>query len=87
MPSYSVITDKCTKDFKCVTVCQRKAIHPRKDEPGADTVPQLYINPKKCLSCGDCIAACEYKAIFSIEELPEELKHFAAINAAYFKKK
>ena len=87
MPSYSVITDRCKKDDKCITVCQRKAIGPKKDDPAYATFPQMYINPKKCLSCGDCIAACESKAIFAIEELPEELKQFAAINAEYFKKK
>ncbi len=59
MVSYSVITDKCVKDWKCVAVCQKKAIHPKKDEAGADSVKQLYINPKKCQSCGSCIAACE----------------------------
>ncbi|HUO59541.1 MAG TPA: 4Fe-4S dicluster domain-containing protein [candidate division Zixibacteria bacterium] len=89
MPSYSVITDRCKKDptHKCITVCQRKAIGPKKDDPAYATVPQMYINPKKCLSCGDCIAVCESKAIFAIEELPEEFKKFAAINAEFFKKK
>jgi ferredoxin len=86
MVSYSVITDKCVKDWKCVAVCQKKAIHPKKDEPGAENVKQLYINPKKCQSCGSCIAACENEAIFTIEDLPEELHHFAEANAAYYKK-
>jgi len=86
MVSYSVITDKCNKDMKCIPVCQRKAIHPKKEEPGYDDVKQVYINPKKCQSCGSCIAVCENEAIFAIEELPEELHHFADLNAAYFKK-
>ena len=85
MPSYSVITDRCQKDNKCIQVCQRKAIAPKEDDADYATVTQLYINPKKCLSCGDCIAVCEFKAIFAIEELPEDLKHFAAINAEFFK--
>ncbi len=86
MPSYSVITDKCIKDMLCVSVCLRKAIHPKKDEAGYDNVKQLYINPKKCLSCGSCQAACQSGAIFSIEDLPDDMQQFAAINAAYFKK-
>ena len=85
MPSYSVITDRCKKDDKCIKACQRKAIGPKVDEPDYATVTQMYINPKKCLSCGDCIAVCESKAIFAIEELPEEFKRFAAINAEFFK--
>ena len=56
------------------------------DETGYDDVKQLFINPKKCTSCGSCIAACESGAIFAIEDLPEELSHFAEINAAYYKK-
>jgi ferredoxin len=87
MPSYSVITDKCIKDGLCIAVCLRKAIHPKKDELGFADVKQLYINPKKCLSCGSCVAVCENKAVFAIEDLPEELSHFAEINAAHFKKK
>ena len=86
MPSYSVITDKCIKDMLCVPVCLRKAIHPKKDEAGYEDVKQLFINPKKCISCGSCVAACESGAIFAIEDLPEELSHFAEINAAYYKK-
>lgn len=87
MPSFSVITDKCIKDMKCIAVCQKKAIHPRKDEAGYDGVKQLYINPKKCMTCGSCIAICENEAIFAVEDLPEELAHFVEINAEYFKKK
>jgi len=86
MPSFSVVTDKCIKDNLCVSLCLRKAIHPKKDEAGYDNVKQVFINPKKCLSCGTCITTCQSGAIFAIEDLPEELKHFAATNAAYFKK-
>ena len=86
MPSFSVITDKCIKDMLCISVCLRKAIHPKMDEAGYADVKQLFINPKKCLSCGSCVAACQSGAVFAIEDLPEELNHFAAINAAYFKK-
>ena len=87
MPSFSVITDKCIKDMKCVSVCQKKAIHPKKDEAGYDNVKQLYINPKKCITCGSCVAICESGAVFAVEDLPEEMKHFVEVNADYYKKK
>ena len=87
MPNVSVITDACTKDFLCVAVCLRKAIHPKKDDPAAENVKQLFINPKKCLSCGSCIAACQSHAIFDFPDLPADKLHFAQINADYFKKK
>ena len=74
------------QDMLCITVCLRKAIHPEKDEPGIEKARQLYINPKKCLGCGSCIAACPNGAIFEIEALPYELKDFAEINAAYSRK-
>jgi ferredoxin--NADP+ reductase len=86
MLNFSVITDKCIKDMLCIPVCQKKAIHPKKEEPNYEGVKQLFINPKKCQSCGSCIAACQSGAIFAIEDLPEELRHFADINAAYYKK-
>ena len=83
----SVIIDTCTKDMKCVEVCQRKNIHPRKDEPGYDQVKQLFINPKKCLDCGSCIAVCETKSIYSHTSLPPDKAHFAKLNADYYRKK
>lgn len=82
----SVITDACVKDNKCIKVCQRKNIHPREDEADYPNVKQLFINPKRCLACGSCISVCEHKAIYPLDELPEDKKHFAEINAAYFRK-
>jgi ferredoxin--NADP+ reductase len=82
----SVITDACVKDDKCVSVCQRKNIHPRKDEVSYAVVKQLFVNPKRCLDCGSCISVCESKAIFPIDELPDDKKHFAELNAAYYRK-
>jgi ferredoxin len=86
MPTVSVITDACIKDYLCVAVCLRKAIHPKKDEAGAADVKQLYINPKRCITCGSCIAVCENNAIFDKPDLPEDKVQFTEINAAYFRK-
>ena len=82
----SVITDACTKDNKCIKVCQRKNIHPREDELDYAAVKQLFINPKRCLACGSCISVCEHNAIFPFDELPDDKKQFAEINAAYYRK-
>ena len=81
-----VITDACVKDWKCIAGCLKKAIHPRKEEAGADSVPQLYINPKKCTDCGTCLSVCENSAIFALDELPEDKVRFAEVNAAYYRK-
>jgi ferredoxin--NADP+ reductase len=82
----SVIIDTCTKDMKCVAVCQRKNIRPREDDPNYASVKQLYINPKKCLDCGSCIAVCETHSIYPKIDLPPDKVQFAEINAAYFRK-
>ena len=84
MHDFSVITDKCIKDMLCIDVCQTDAIHPLSDEPRFAGASQLYIDPEKCISCGACISVCESEAIFEMDELPEHLHHFAAINAAYY---
>jgi ferredoxin len=82
-----VVTDLCIKDFKCTVVCQRKAIHPLENEPEAPLVKQVFINPKRCISCGTCMSVCEQHAIFPLDELPEDKKHFAELNAAFFRSK
>lgn len=81
---YSVITDKCTQDLRCVSVCLRNAIHPTASEPGFGEAPQLFVHPKRCIGCGSCVSACDNGAIFEIEDLPETLQEFAARNAAYY---
>jgi NAD-dependent dihydropyrimidine dehydrogenase PreA subunit len=46
---------------------------------------QLFINPALCSDCALCEANCEPAAIFAVDDLPASVKHFAAINAAFFK--
>jgi ferredoxin--NADP+ reductase len=81
-----VIVDTCTKDMKCVAVCQRKNIHPREDEGNYASVKQLFINPKRCLDCGSCAAACETHSIYPKADLPPDKLQFAELNAAYYRK-
>jgi ferredoxin--NADP+ reductase len=83
MAEYHVITGKCTKALLCLDACQADAIHPTASEPEMAAAPQLYIDPARCVNCGSCAAVCESEAIYEANELPEELKKFEAINAAF----
>lgn len=64
-------------------------IHPKKDtvyddgRPGFDQVEKLYIDPIECINCGACVPACPVSAIFALDDLPEEWRHFAKIDASY----
>ena len=79
-----VITDTCTKDELCVEACPVDCIHPKKDEPGFDEVPQLYVKPEDCIDCGACIPVCPTNSIYVLDELPAELARFAELNAAHY---
>ena len=81
-----VVTDKCTKDFKCIDDCPTEAISPREGTPAADKVSQVYINPNDCADCGSCAATCPQGAIFSEDELPADKKQYAELNKAYYAK-
>ncbi len=79
-----VITDTCTKDELCVEACPVDCIHPKKDEPGFDEAPHLYVHPGECIDCGACIPVCPTNSVFVLEDLPPEKVEFAERNAAYF---
>jgi ferredoxin len=80
-----VITDACIKDLLCGPVCPSQAIAPYSDDdPSVDSAAQLHINPNDCNDCGTCVDVCPSHAIFPINELPADKKHFAEINKAYF---
>jgi ferredoxin len=83
-----VIAEACvgTKDTACVDVCPCDCIHPRKDEAGFAAAPQLYIDPGECIDCGACVPVCPVSAIYPLEDLPEEWKHSAAVNADWYRK-
>ena len=76
-----VITEPCigTKDKSCVDVCPVDCIH------GNDSDPQLYIDPEVCIDCGACVPACPVEAIFADADIPQKWKHYAGVNADYFK--
>ena len=79
-----VIVDTCTKDMECVPACPVDCIHPKEDEAGFAEATMLYIHPTECIDCGACIPVCPSNSIYILEELPAELAHFAAKNAAYY---
>ena len=76
-----VITEPCigVKDTACTEVCPGDAIH------GTEESEQYFINPDECVDCGACTSVCPVEAIFPEEDLPENMKHFAAKNAAFYK--
>lgn len=81
-----VVAEPCigVKDTSCVDACPVDCIHPRKDEEGHSTAPQLYIDPVECIDCGACVPACPVLAIFPQDGLPENWQHFAEINAKHY---
>ena len=80
-----VIAEPCinVKDRACVEVCPVDCIHPRTDEDTGEQ--QLYIHPDECIDCGACEPVCPVKAIFAEDEVPEQWKDYAAMNADYYR--
>ena len=78
-----VIAEPCigTKDNSCVEVCPVDCIHPTPDEPDYDAVEMLYIDPEECIDCDACVEACPVDACFAEDQLPDEWRKYAQINA------
>ena len=81
-----VIAEPCigVKDTACVDACPVDCIHPKKDEVGFEELAQLYIDPAECIDCGACVPVCPVSAIFAVDGLPDQWRHFAQINAQHF---
>ena len=77
-----VIAAPCidVKDTACVEVCPGGCIHPS-DGSGE---PLLFINPDECIDCGTWEPECPVEAIFAEEDLPQEWRAYAQVNARYF---
>ena len=82
-----VIAAPCVgcKDTSCVDVCPVDCIHPTPDESDFDFFDQLFIDPDQCIDCDACVEACPVDAIFAEDQLPEEWRHYAQINADHYK--
>ena len=83
-----VIAEPCigVKDTACVDACPVDCIHSKKDEVGFEEPAQLYIDPVECIDCGACVPVCPVSAIFAVDDLPDQWRHFAQINAEHFVK-
>jgi NAD-dependent dihydropyrimidine dehydrogenase PreA subunit len=73
-----VIAEPCidVKDQMCVQECPVDCIY----EGGR----KLYIHPQECVDCGACEAVCPVQAIYHEEDLPEEWRFYARVNAEFF---
>ena len=70
-----VVTDNCKgcRFTDCVAVCPVDCFH-------ADA-EMLYIDPAECIDCGACVPECPVEAIFDETQVPDNQKHWTAINA------
>ncbi len=70
-----VITESCIncKYTDCVDVCPVDCF---REGPNF-----LVIDPDECIDCTLCVAECPVEAIFPEDEVPDEQKHFIALNA------
>src|SRR5215469_6533986 len=81
-----VIAEPCigVKDTACVDACPVNAIHPARDEDQTANTAQLFIHANDCICCAACVPVCPVGAIYAEEDLPDEWKHFARINANHY---
>ena len=77
-----VITDPCigTIDKSCVEVCPVDCIH---FEEGVDR--KLYIDPDQCIDCGACEPVCPVTAIFTADDVPDDMKEYIELDARWYK--
>lgn len=77
-----VIAAPCidNNDQSCVDVCPVDCIA---SEPGIDR--KFYIDPDGCIECGACETACPNQAIARDDRLPGGWRHFAEVDALWFR--
>lgn len=70
-----VVTENCQRCrfTDCVAVCPVDCFHAADD--------MLYIDPEECIDCGACVPECPVEAIYDADQLPDNLKQWAALNA------
>ena len=69
-----VVTDNCVKCkyTDCVEVCPVDCFH---EGPNF-----LAIDPEECIDCALCEPECPAEAIYSEDDVPNELAHFLELN-------
>lgn len=70
-----VVGDNCIKCkyTDCVEVCPVDCFH---EGPN-----MLVIDPEECIDCSLCEPECPAEAIFDEDDVPDNQKHFIALNA------
>jgi ferredoxin len=70
-----VVTEPCIKCkyTDCVDVCPVDCF---REGPNF-----LAIDPDECIDCAVCIPECPVNAIYAEEDVPEDQRHFIALNA------
>ena len=70
-----VVTENCIKCkyTDCVEVCPVDCFH---EGPNF-----LVIDPEECIDCTLCEPECPPEAIYSEDDLPDEMSHFLELNA------
>ena len=70
-----IVTEACIncKYTDCAVVCPVDCFH---EGPNF-----LAIDPDECISCGLCEPECPTKAIYSEDNMPEEMKEYSELNA------
>jgi ferredoxin len=66
--TYRIIPGKCNSCGLCQDVCKDLAIQGEKKVSYRSGYLPFEIRQKRCVKCGDCVAACPYGAIEVIEE-------------------
>ncbi|MBK6618829.1 MAG: ferredoxin FdxA [Nitrosomonas sp.] len=70
-----VVTESCIKCkyTDCVDVCPVDCFH---EGPNF-----LAIDPDECIDCTLCVAECPVEAIYAEDDVPDNQRHFVALNA------
>lgn len=70
-----VVAEPCfdCKYTDCVVVCPVDCFY--------QSEQLLYIHPDECIDCEACVPECPVEAIFHEDNLPEQWKEYAELNA------
>ena len=75
-----ILEDNCTGCTACVRVCPTEAIRVRNRK--------AYIDPNRCVDCGNCVTACEFHAIIPSSDPLDIIHNFkytvAIISSSFF---
>ncbi|MDD3535544.1 MAG: [Fe-Fe] hydrogenase large subunit C-terminal domain-containing protein [Candidatus Cloacimonetes bacterium] len=75
-----ILEDNCTGCTACVRVCPTEAIRVRDRK--------AFIDPYRCVDCGNCVSVCEFHAIIPASDSFDAIKKFkysmAIISSSFF---